>query len=98
ELPGAGGKSSQSDLGEPRSDGVLPPAAQRSREPLARRPRAERLQQSDAALTDPQKYLDLTKTDTPPYFGPYTLPNPFFGLGNGFAPPRRLYLGAGLTF
>jgi hypothetical protein len=48
--------------------------------------------------TDPQKYLDLTKTDTPPYFGPYTQPNPFFGLGNGFAPPRRLYLAAVLTF
>ena len=42
--------------------------------------------------TDAQQYLDLTQIQTPPYFGPYTQPNPFFGTGNAFAPPRRLHV------
>jgi hypothetical protein len=42
--------------------------------------------------TDAQQYLDLTQVAAPPYFGPYTQPNPFFGMGNAFAPPRRLHL------
>jgi hypothetical protein len=42
--------------------------------------------------TDAQQYLDLRTVPAPPYFGPYQQPNPFFAAGNGFAPPRRLYL------
>jgi hypothetical protein len=42
--------------------------------------------------TDAQKYLDLRQIPTPPYFGPYEQLNPFFGTGNTFAPPRRLYI------
>jgi hypothetical protein len=34
----------------------------------------------------------------PPYFAPYQQPNPFFGTGNGFAPPRRLHVAAVVTF
>ena len=48
--------------------------------------------------TDSQQYLDLRTIPTPPYFAPYQQANPFFGLGNGFAPPRRLYLSAVLGF
>jgi len=49
-------------------------------------------------LTDSQKYLDLPMIPAPPYFGPYQQPNPFFGLGNGFAPPRRLHIAAVVGF
>jgi len=42
---------------------------------------------------DSQKYLDLRTVPTPPYFAPYAQPNPFFGVGNAFAPPRRLHIG-----
>ena len=42
--------------------------------------------------TDAQQYLDLPSILTPPYFGPYVQPNPFFGTGNAFAPPRRLHI------
>lgn len=42
--------------------------------------------------TNAQQYLDLRTVPTPPYFAPYLQPNPFFGLGNSFAPPRRLHL------
>jgi hypothetical protein len=48
--------------------------------------------------TDSQQYLDLRTIPTPPYFAPYLQPNPFFGMGNAFAPPRRLYAGALVTF
>jgi hypothetical protein len=48
--------------------------------------------------TDAQQFLDLRTSTTPPYIQPYLQPNPFFGLGNTFAPPRRLYLGAGVNF
>jgi hypothetical protein len=48
--------------------------------------------------TDSQQYLDLRTIPTPPYFAPYLQPNPFFGTGNSFAPPRRLYLAAALSF
>jgi hypothetical protein len=48
--------------------------------------------------TDAQQFLDLRTSPTPPYIQPYLLPNPLFGLGNAFAPPRRLYLGAGVSF
>jgi len=48
--------------------------------------------------TDAQQFLDLRTSATPPYIQPYLLPNPLFGLGNAFAPPRRLYLGAGVSF
>ena len=48
--------------------------------------------------TDAQQFLDLRSSTTPPYIQPYLLPNPLFGMGNAFAPPRRLYLGAGVTF
>jgi hypothetical protein len=48
--------------------------------------------------TDAQQYLDLQTLPTPPYFAPYQLPNPFFGTGNGFAPPRRLHLAAVVSF
>ena len=48
--------------------------------------------------TDSQQYLDLRTIPVPPYFAPYQDPNPFFGLGNAFAPPRRLYLAATFSF
>jgi hypothetical protein len=48
--------------------------------------------------TDAQQFLDLRTSTTAPYIQPYLQPNPFFGLGNTFAPPRRLYLGAGVSF
>ena len=48
--------------------------------------------------TDAQQYLDLRTITTPPFIAPYQQPNPLFGFGNGFAPPRRLYLGVGVTF
>jgi hypothetical protein len=49
-------------------------------------------------LTDSQQYLDLRTLPTPPYFAPYLQPNPFFGTGNGFAPPRRLSVAAVMEF
>ena len=48
--------------------------------------------------TDAVQYLDLQTRPTPPYFNPYEQPNPFFGMGNAFAPPRRLHLAAVVTF
>jgi carboxypeptidase family protein len=42
--------------------------------------------------TDALQYLDLRTLPAPPYFAPYVQPNPFFGTGNAFAPPRRLYV------
>jgi hypothetical protein len=48
--------------------------------------------------TDAQQYLDLRTIPTPPYFAPYALPNPFFGTGNAFGPPRRLQLAAAVSF
>jgi len=40
----------------------------------------------------------IVSLTTPPFIAPYQQPNPFFGSGNAFAPPRRLYLGVGVTF
>jgi outer membrane receptor protein involved in Fe transport len=48
--------------------------------------------------TDAQKYLDLRQIPTPPYFAPYEQLNPFFGSGNAFAPPRRLYVSLAAQF
>jgi hypothetical protein len=48
--------------------------------------------------TDAQQFLDLRTIPTPPYFAPYQDPNPFFGTGNAFAPPRRLYLTATFSY
>jgi hypothetical protein len=48
--------------------------------------------------TDAQQYLDLNTIDTPPWFAPYTEPNPFYGQANAYAPPRRLALAAIVTF
>jgi hypothetical protein len=48
--------------------------------------------------TDAQQYLDLRTVPTPPYFASYLVANPFFGTGNAFAPPRRLFLAATVTF
>jgi hypothetical protein len=48
--------------------------------------------------TDSQQFLDLPTIPVPPYFGPYQQPNPFFGSGNGFAPPRRLHLALVASF
>jgi hypothetical protein len=48
--------------------------------------------------SDSQQYLDLQTLPTPPYFAPYQQPNPFFGMGNGFAPPRRLHIAAIVSF
>jgi hypothetical protein len=48
--------------------------------------------------SDSQQYLDLQTLPTPPYFAPYQQPNPFFGMGNGFAPPRRLHVAAIVSF
>jgi hypothetical protein len=48
--------------------------------------------------TDAQQFLDLRTTPEPPYFAPYQQPNPLFGTGNAFAPPRRLSLAATFDF
>ncbi len=48
--------------------------------------------------TDAQQFLDLRTTTAPPYFSPYLQANPFFSLGNSFAPPRRLHLAAVVSF
>jgi hypothetical protein len=48
--------------------------------------------------TDSQQYLDLRTIPVPPYFAPYQQPNPFYGTGKAFAPPRRLYLAAVTSF
>ena len=48
--------------------------------------------------TDAQQFLDLRTQSAPPYFAPYLQPNPFFATGNGFAPPRRLFLAAVARF
>ena len=48
--------------------------------------------------TDAQQYLDLRTVPAPPYFAPYLQPNPFFGTGSAFAPPRRLHLALVATF
>jgi hypothetical protein len=48
--------------------------------------------------TDAQQYLDFRSISTPPYFAPYQDPNPFFGTGNAFAPPRRLNLSVTFSY
>ena len=48
--------------------------------------------------TDSQQFLDLQTISSAAYIAPYQQPNPFFGTGNGFAPPRRLHLAAVVTF
>jgi hypothetical protein len=48
--------------------------------------------------TDSQQFLDFRSTPQPPYFAPYLQPNPLFGTGNAFAPPRRLSLAATVEF
>ncbi len=48
--------------------------------------------------TDAQQFLDLQTVAAPPYFAAYQQPNPFFGTGNAFAPPRRLHLAAVVSF
>src|SRR5215471_6721491 len=59
---------------------------------------ATRNPSGDTLQTDSQKYLDLRMIPTPPYFAPYEQPNPFFGTGNAFAPPRRLLIGVAAQF
>jgi outer membrane receptor protein involved in Fe transport len=48
--------------------------------------------------TDAQQFLDLQTLAIAPYFAPYEQPNPLFGTGNAFAPPRRLHLAASVSF
>jgi hypothetical protein len=48
--------------------------------------------------TDSEQFTDLVTIQAPPYFGPYQVSNKFFGTGNGFAPPRRLYIAAIVSF
>jgi hypothetical protein len=48
--------------------------------------------------TDSQQFLDVQMLPSPPYFAPYQQPNPFFGMGNSFAPPRRLHVAAVVSF
>jgi hypothetical protein len=48
--------------------------------------------------TDPQQYLDLRTLPNPPYFDSYLQPNTFFGTGNAFAPPRRLFIATVANF
>jgi hypothetical protein len=48
--------------------------------------------------TDSQQYLDLQRLSTPPFIASYQQHNPFFGTGNGFAPPRRLHLAVLFNF
>ena len=47
---------------------------------------------------DSQRYLDLKTVSSPPYFAPYTDPNPLFGTPNSYATPRRLVLSATFAF
>jgi hypothetical protein len=54
--------------------------------------------QQTALSTDSQQYLDLRMIAAPAYIAPYLQPNPFFGTGNGFAPPRRLFAAAVVKF
>ena len=51
-----------------------------------------------ALSTDALQFLDFRSSTVAPFIQPYQQPNPFYGLGNSFAPPRRLYLGAGVSF
>ena len=98
ELSRAGRQPSQPDVDEPRSDGRVSPADGR---PCSVSVEARLLNVFDNQTrlsTDAQQYLDLRKTTAPPYFAPYLEPNPFFALGNGFAPPRRLHLAAIVSF
>ncbi len=48
--------------------------------------------------TDAQQFLDLRTIPSAPYFAPYLQPNPFFGMGNVFAPPRRLQVALTVTY
>ena len=48
--------------------------------------------------TDAQQYLDVRTVPAPPYFASYLVTNPFYTTGNAFAPPRRLFLAATVTF
>jgi hypothetical protein len=48
--------------------------------------------------TDSQQFLDFRSMPVPPYFAPYLQPNPLFGTGNAYAPPRRLSLAATVEF
>lgn len=48
--------------------------------------------------TDAQQYLDVRTIPAAPYFAPYLVANPFYATGNAFAPPRRLFLAASVTF
>lgn len=48
--------------------------------------------------TDALQFLDLRTVPTEPFFAPGLQPNPFFGTGNAFAPPRRLHLAVTVNF
>jgi hypothetical protein len=48
--------------------------------------------------TDAQQFLDLRQIPVAPFFDAYLQPNPFFGTGNSFAPPRRLVLAASISY
>jgi hypothetical protein len=48
--------------------------------------------------TDALQFLDLRTVPSAPYFAPYQQPNPFFGTGNMFAPPRRLHVALTLNY
>jgi hypothetical protein len=71
ELPRAGGQSSESHVGESRSDGGVPAAASgRARVSLEARLLNVFNNQTRLQI-DAQKYLDLRQIPTPPYFAPY---------------------------
>lgn len=48
--------------------------------------------------TDSVQFLEGDWSDTYPSVVTNSVPNPFFRTGNGFAPPRRMYLAAKLQF
>jgi hypothetical protein len=48
--------------------------------------------------TDAQQFLDIRQIPTAPFFDQYLQPNPFFGTGSSFAPPRRLLLAASISY
>jgi hypothetical protein len=48
--------------------------------------------------TDSVKFTDYLGLSTPPYIAPGTILNPFFQLGNSYAPGRRFVLAARLDF
>ena len=98
ELPRARGQPPQPDLDQPRSDGELPSSLDFSGSVTLEARLLNVFDNQDAALNRRTAVPGSSDAADPPYFNPYQQPNPFFGMGNAFAPPRRLHLAAAITF